>query len=128
MRRERSLITPRDAAISTHTQIRRYKSYQDIARKLYADTDHTDRLKACMCKMCFYHKSMRIAGQAFTFVKCGICATDMTFSSTHTHALCEGCARAYELCKECGCDRELREERTEKDFTFSTVPNEEEKA
>lgn len=64
------------------------------------------RYAACACKTCFYLRGGGAAGQAFTTRPCEICATVVTYSSTHTLKYCEPCAEKYTLCRECGGSRD----------------------
>lgn len=95
------------------------RTIERIARHAAAMADdlswkHRQALQ--QCRACYYSAEYRIAGQAFTNTKCGLCSKELQFPSTDVDALCPECAKAHDLCRHCGADRELRKHRRK--FTF----------
>jgi hypothetical protein len=84
----------------------------ELAENLRTDPRREERLKEQKCVACFYALP-RFAGQAFTSVPCADCGTVLTFSSTHTHALCQACASKHSLCVECMSDIDLNQNRAQ---------------
>jgi DNA-directed RNA polymerase subunit RPC12/RpoP len=72
------------------------------------DPDQAKRKESLKCKRCFYLRAGGFAGQAFTEQDCGICETTMIFSSTATDVVCPDCAKAHDICVECGGNIEIK--------------------
>ncbi len=83
------------------------KARKNLAR-CEVDAEREARCNVYECKMCFYLRGARLAGQAFTDRPCDICAKVVTYSSTATMKYCKPCAEKHQLCRECGGDLELR--------------------
>lgn len=79
----------------------------DLAHKL--ETEREQRLRECLCRMCYY--GSRLGGAAINSEPCMCCGEVQTYGSTNTDALCLACAQETGLCKHCGGDRELRVQR-----------------
>ena len=73
------------------------------AVRLAADLDKRDRLKANMCKYCFYRGS-RMVGQAFTPWTCRVCLKEDQHHNTGVPRVCSPCGKKHSLCLECGGD------------------------
>lgn len=101
-------MTKQEVDDLTQRARRRVARAISIGTRAQQDSHKVDRLKACLCKLCFYVHAERIGGAAMTTSPCGICAEDMIFGSTNTNALCIKCAKEHDLCAQCGADRELR--------------------
>lgn len=81
----------------------------DLAHKLETDPERDQRLRECLCRMCYY--GSRLGGAAIKSEPCMCCGAVQTYGSTNTDALRLTCAQETELCKHCGGDRELRVKR-----------------
>ena len=106
---------PVDAAnvmTATRRAIKRNEQILEAARGLAKDHQREIRRSSQLCPCCFYVVPVRIAGAAITTVPCGLCQTPCTFSSTAVDRVCAACAKTHELCKRCGADLELREQRS----------------
>lgn len=53
------------------------------------------------CRGCFYLNSGRLAGQAFSKYRCGICAEEREWPNTAVPMICETCADGVDLCQRC---------------------------
>lgn len=79
---------------------------------LATDANAAKRRARCVCQACEYLNVGRLAGQAFTAWNCRLCREPQpSHPNTAVPALCAGCAEAFELCVECGGDREMRHRR-----------------
>jgi hypothetical protein len=91
-----------------HAEMETYfnsKNIQHMREKLTAfdnDLKSEERKSKQLCKHCFYVKTGRIAGQAFTNHNCGLCDKLMTFPTTDTDDFCLECAEEISVCKHCG--------------------------
>lgn len=81
------------------------------ADALKSDAARKERREQNLCKCCFYLRKDQIGGAAITMQPCGICKTDVQYSSTVTDILCLQCAGNNHLCKHCGADLALDEGR-----------------
>jgi hypothetical protein len=97
---------------ATRRAKRRNEQILQAARGLAEDHQKEARQASQLCTCCFYVVPVRIAGAALTTVPCGLCQTPCTFASTAVDRLCVECAKGHELCKRCGADIELREQRS----------------
>lgn len=94
----------------TRSQLGRKADYLSRAQYLDVDACEHDRRREQLCPMCFY-LPVRLAGQAMTERPCGICGRHVMYGSTATDVLCPECAQQHELCKRCGADLDLRQNR-----------------
>ena len=85
------------------------------AKEMEFDTDRAARLKALLCKLCYY-RGGRIAGQAFTEWNCAVCGKADQHPNTATPVVCADCAKEHSLCRDCGADLELRTKRRKFNF------------
>ncbi len=69
-----------------------------------ADLEVAKRRAQQKCRRCYYLRSGRLAGQAFTYGACKLCALEMTFPTTHQDDLCLHCGQQNALCVECCAD------------------------
>lgn len=81
-----------------------------------ADNNMKARLAKIECKSCFYLKTGRVGGAAMTQWFCGICGEEQRASSTNHDTICSACAKKHSLCKYCGGDIDLNEDRKKYDF------------
>lgn len=109
MESKRDMMKESDFKLKTFLARSRVKKTLELAKQLEADSDSTKRVQQQKCKSCHYFP--RIAGQAFTSKPCACCGEVQTFSSTATDAFCQPCATKHDLCKTCGGDREMRDDR-----------------
>lgn len=74
------------------------KQYQILASETLEE--ELDRIKRQLCKRCSLGGGL--AGQAFTSWECGICEKPQQHHNTACPKLCKECAKANELCINCG--------------------------
>lgn len=79
-----------------------------VVHDFEADADRERRLDVHECRRCFYLMCGRVAGQASTNWRCGVCGAERTHANTATPAACGTCAREHRLCTYCGGDIEMR--------------------
>lgn len=104
---QRPLLMNKANMVAATERAKRHVQRQlDLAKEVAEDTRKEERLKAQLCKSCFY--SARIGGAAMTTRPCMCCGDDEMYSSTATDVLCLDCARTHGLCKHCGGDLEMR--------------------
>jgi hypothetical protein len=96
---------------ATYTAKNRVDHVVDLAEKMTTDPDKGKRVKANVCRACYY--SSAIGGAAITTRPCMCCAEDQTYGSTNTDVLCLTCAKKHRLCKHCGGDIDIRVRRRE---------------
>lgn len=89
---------------------RRVAEYLRVAEAMLNDSDSLNRIKAQNCVSCYYSAG-RIGGSAITTRPCMCCGLTETYASTSTDALCLVCADLNHLCKHCGGDLDMREDR-----------------
>ena len=106
MERKRRKMDVASMSLATHLSRRRMESTLKLAEKFTSDPERENRLKACLCKSCFYVSG--IGGAAMTQEPCMRCGKMQIYGSTNTDALCASCAKETDLCKHCGGDMELR--------------------
>lgn len=70
------------------------------------DSDLEKRTSSKKCKFCFYLKSPKIVGQAFTTWTCGVCEKEFQHHNTGTTAVCDGCSNKLFICIDCGASIE----------------------
>jgi hypothetical protein len=75
---------------------------------LAGDGQRAERLKAQLCRHCFYRVSVQIACQAFTTWKCTHCEADGQHHNSAVPRVCADCSAGFELCTQCGGDIEMR--------------------
>jgi hypothetical protein len=93
--------------ISTHFSRKRLDAMIVAAEAAYTDVDRARREKQQYCRWCYYGRSPRIAGQAFTERACYACTTVVTYPTTDTNLLCVPCAQRYGACVSCCADIDL---------------------
>lgn len=54
------------------------------------------------CKVCYYLREPRMAGQAFTNFECANCGETTAHHNTNTPRYCATCCADNELCQSCG--------------------------
>lgn len=105
--RQRPMNFTKSALVSaTSKSKQRVEDALARAERIKNDSDMGDRMKAQLCKACFYFTG--IGGSAMTNRECAGCGTDQMYGSTNTDALCMDCAMTHSLCKHCGGDFEMR--------------------
>jgi hypothetical protein len=100
-------LTDRANAIAADKRLR----LQDmITKALEAGNDlfKEKREARRLCLGCYYLGSHRIVGHGFTPWKCAGCGAEGMHSNTGVPLFCTRCADDYDLCVDCGVDRELR--------------------
>lgn len=109
-------VTEKVTNRTIHSQTNRAKDHAkyilEKAERFSLDPDKKERMSRCLCKTCFYINNTRMGGARITSKPCGICETDMQFSSTATDKLCSTCATEHDLCKQCGGDIDMIQKRT----------------
>jgi hypothetical protein len=94
--------------MSTAIAVDRAERVQRNVDEYRADAMKDDRAKALECKSCFYLARDRVAGQAFTAWRCGVCGAEHVHHNTNVPKVCDDCASRHDLCTVCGGDREMR--------------------
>jgi hypothetical protein len=108
MQQAKQIISKQTIEVRNNRTKRHLKLLLDQAERIKNDTNKKNRLNDCLCKSCFYISHMRVGGAAITNRPCGICESDMRFSSTATDVVCKPCASENNLCKQCGSHIELK--------------------
>jgi hypothetical protein len=96
---------------ATHFNRQHLREWIAAAERAFADLDRKAREEAQACRWCWYGRSTRIGGQAFTSRKCDACDVEQTFSSTSTDPLCTPCGVKLGLCVRCCADIDLVDRR-----------------
>lgn len=110
MQRPARRMTPDLMVHATLDAKYRVRRTLELARALEGDTRQAERLALNVCKACFYREP-RIAGAAITQQPCMCCGEVQMYGSTNTDALCFECAHTHSLCKHCGGDLDMDEDR-----------------
>ena len=108
-------ISPVDAQSVVRATFKARKRAEHVlyaARGLKEDHEQAIRHSVQLCPCCFYVLHSQVAGSAITHARCGLCLTECTYPSTLVDRLCSPCAKKNELCKRCGADIDLRENRS----------------
>ena len=92
---------------ATHQAKSRTEDLVDRAIRLQGDTYRTKRIRAGLCRWCYYAAG-RVGGAAMTSQPCSACSEEQVYASTCTDVLCLPCAVKHDLCKRCGGDQETR--------------------
>lgn len=71
------------------------------------DPRKSERLAKQECVYCFYMRS-GIGGAVLSDRQCGLCDKLVHSCNTAVDTICQECAKAHELCKNCGADIKLR--------------------
>ncbi len=85
----------------------RVKQFMDLAARITADSERSERKTKQECVACFYIVG-RIGGAAITKRPCMSCGLDQMYGSTNTDVLCIECAHKHNLCKHCGGDVDMK--------------------
>lgn len=101
-------------------RISNFKSLERKVMRYNLDQDREKRLEKQECKYC-YIIDPRIGGQAMTHSQCAICGGTIINSSTCVDKICKACAAEHSLCKHCGGDLEMRQNRRK--FKFDSKLN-----
>jgi hypothetical protein len=101
--------TTRTLTMANYMARKRVQNALVMAEKLNTDPDKEKRLEAQRCLSCFYF--VAIVGQAFTDANCACCGKHERYSNTSTDLLCVECACRDNLCKHCGADINLNNDR-----------------
>lgn len=113
MRSPHRPLTPDSAQHATRMASVRARDWLFKAHAYEVDESREQRLKAVLCRTCYYLYDDRIGGQAMTTWYCGVCAKEQLAGSTAHDRVCGECAQAHQLCKQCGGDVHMRTARRE---------------
>lgn len=96
---------------ATSQALKRKCDIRTQASNLIHDPDLGARTNTQKCVVCFY-LNHRIVQQAFFSQPCGICEVPQTYCNSDTNILCLKCAQEHGICRHCGADFNLNEDRT----------------
>ena len=94
------------------------KSTLLLAKNLQEDPQKQQRIKNCMCLVCWY-KAGGMHTNAGVITNCRSCNKDLQFGNGNIDAVCIDCAKDHKICKHCGADIEYKVRRKERVFVFN---------
>ena len=85
--------------------------WRSMVTKIDADEQRKERREKGVCPVCFYREGGRVGGARCTSAQCGFCDETLHSGSTAIDVLCQSCAVASGICRQCGADMELKNRR-----------------
>lgn len=100
-----SVLTPERIRQNTYWAERHAVDMQKRFDRYKADSEKESRLKARLCRTCYYIRSGMV-GHAFTAYTCRECRSEKMHPNTDTPRYCQACSDQHCACQKCGADLE----------------------